>query len=89
MPNEVIANHQSCQLNVDGWSGIILVSNCKGEDAMNEKQADKVIELLGEIRDELKKITSEAGSINSNTDYTYNVKTIADDILELLKEKMN
>lgn len=56
---------------------------------MNEKQADKAIELLGEIRDELKKITSEAGSINSNTDYTYNVKTIADDILELLKEKMN
>lgn len=76
-------------MNVDGRSGIILVSNCKGEDAMNEKQADKAIELLGEIRDELKKITSEAGSINSNTDYTYNVKTIADDILELLKEKMN
>lgn len=56
---------------------------------MREDQADKIIELLGEIRDELKKISSEAGSINSNTDYTYNVKNIADDILDLLKEKLN
>ncbi len=55
---------------------------------MREDQADKIIELLGEIRDELRNISSEAGSINSNTDYTYNVRNVADDILAFLKEKM-
>ena len=56
---------------------------------MTEKQADKIIELLGEIRDELKNISSEASSINCNTDYTFNVKNIVDDILDLLKEKLD
>lgn len=56
---------------------------------MREDQADKIIELLGGILDELKNISSEASSINGNTDYTYNVKNIADDILDLLKEKLN
>ena len=55
---------------------------------MSEEQAEKIIELLGEIRDELKSISSDASSISSNTDYTYNVKNIADDILDLLKEKL-
>ena len=55
---------------------------------MNEKQADEIIKLLKEIKDELKNISSEASSISSNTDYTYNVKRASDDILELLKEKL-
>ena len=56
---------------------------------MREDQADKIIELLGEIRDELRNISSEASSINSNTAYTYNVRNTADDILDLLKEKLD
>ena len=55
---------------------------------MNEKQADEMIELLKEIRDELKYISSEASSISSSTDYTYNVKLIVDEILDTLKEKL-
>ena len=59
-----------------------------GENTMTENQADEVIKLLKEIKDELKIIASESASVNSNTDYTYNVKNIADDILDLLKEKL-
>lgn len=55
---------------------------------MTENQADEVIKLLKEIKDELKIIASESASVNSNTDYTYNVKNIADEILDLLKEKL-
>lgn len=56
---------------------------------MTKDQADKIIELLGEIKDKLSEIASEAGSINSNTDYTYNVKNVSEDILDLLKEKLD
>lgn len=55
---------------------------------MNEKQADEIIELLREIKDELKIISSETASVNGNTDYAYSVKSVADDILDLLKEKL-
>ena len=37
---------------------------------MTENQADEVIKLLKEIKDELKIIASESASVNSNTDYT-------------------
>ena len=59
-----------------------------GENTMTENQADEVIKLLKEIQDELKIIASESASVNSNTDYTYNVKNVADEILDLLKEKL-
>lgn len=59
-----------------------------GENTMTENQADEVIKLLKEIKDELKIIASESASVNSNTDYTYNVKNVADEILDLLKEKL-
>ena len=75
-------------MNIDGWNGIISVSNVREEMPMNEKQADEIIKLLKEIKDELKTISSETASVNGNTDYTYNVKNIADDILDLLKEKL-
>lgn len=75
-------------MNIDGWSGIIFVSKCMGENTMTENQADEVIKLLKEIKDELKIIASESASVNSNTDYTYNVKNVADEILDLLKEKL-
>ncbi len=55
---------------------------------MNEDQADEIIVLLKQIRDELKNISSDAETISSNTDYTYNVKNIADDILDLLNKKI-
>ena len=56
---------------------------------MREEQADKIIELLGEIRDKLTYIASDVSSTSSNTDYTYNVKNVAEDILDLLKEKLD
>ena len=77
------------QLNIGGWNGIIFLSNlARRITIMNEDQADEIIVLLKQIRDELKNISSDAETISSNTDYTYNVKNIADDILDLLNKKI-
>lgn len=49
---------------------------------MTEQQADKIIELLTEIRDEIKNVASECSSIQFETSYVSNVKNVAEDILE-------
>ena len=51
-----------------------------------EEKLEKNNELLVDAIKELKQIKSEASSINGNTDYTYNVKNTAEEILEFLKK---
>lgn len=53
---------------------------------MNEEKIDKIIELLTEIRDELKEVNSECSSIHSETMYISDVKNMAEDILEEIKK---
>ena len=52
---------------------------------MNEEKIDKIIELLTEIRDELKEVNSECSSIHFETMYISDVKNMAEDILEEIK----
>ena len=53
---------------------------------MTERQADKIIELLTEIRDEIKNVVSECNSIQFQTSYVSNVKNVAEDIWEEVKK---
>lgn len=53
---------------------------------MDEEKINKIIELLTEIRDEIKSVKSECSSIQFETSYISNVNSTADDILEEVKK---
>lgn len=54
-----------------------------------DEKLEKNNQLLNEVISKLNDIESEASSVSSNTDYTYNVKNVAEDILDFLKENLN
>lgn len=53
-----------------------------------EEKLEENNELLQDVSRKLSDIESEASSINSNTDYTYNVKNVAAEILDILERKL-